>query len=263
MANIRPSHTETPVSFPMDQQVESPQLESFCWKLLLLSAMAYFVWSEKISIDIGFFSIRKAELRDQFERQSADFFGLLGFDSRSETGVRLDEEVFQNTTFAIDPSYAHRKHIDEITVDQCREKCRLFVKRYSPVAIAEMRRYGVPASILLAQSLLASDAGCDEQVQSCNNFFLRTCDNSFCKRQHIALGDDALDVFPNLWGSFRAQSLFFKNAEVFAYLIERHNHDPHTWAKALDTTGYSTDPLYGAKLRALVKSMSLEVFDQH
>ncbi len=263
MANIRPTRAKTPAAFPSDQTTGNRELEPFFWKLLLLSAMAYFVWSEKVSIDIGFVAIRKAELSDQFERQTTDFFGLLGLGSKSGAGVRIEEGAVNNLTFVLDPGYAHRYQIDDETVRQSREQCRQFVKQFSPVAIAEMRRFGVPASILLAQSLLASDAGADALTLQTNNFFLRTCHNEPCRAKHTDLaGDVEVDVFPNLWGSFRAQSVFFKNADGFRTLLDRRNQNAHTWAKALDVLGYSTDPEYGAKILTLVKSMDLESFDQ-
>lgn len=264
MANIRPTLEERPASVSLDQSIESRSLESFLWKLLMLSALAYFVWSEKISIDIGFVAIRKAELSDQFERHSADFFGLLGIASKSGTGVRLEEDALNNLTFAIDPTYARRYHTDDETIRQSHEKCRLFIKRFSPVAIAEMRRYGVPASILLAQSLLASDAGTDVQALESNNFFLRTCQDDNCKALHFtrAGGEEGSDVFSNLWGSFRAQSLFFKNSETYNRLMDGRNADYSTWARALDVFGYAADPQYGAKILALVKSLDLESFDR-
>lgn len=261
MANIRSTHAETPAAFPIDQHVESRPLEPFLWKLLLLSAMAYFVWNENISIDIGFCSIRKSEISAQLGRHSLDFFGLLGITSRSEAGVRIEDEAFDNLTFAIDPGYARRYQIDEVTVGECRDKCRLFVKRYSPVAIAEMRRYRVPASILLAQSLLASNAGCDIQAQTTHNFFLRSCEAPACKLEHQGTDEASIDVFPNLWGSFRAQSLFFKNADLYTSLFENGTRDPRTWARALDAAGYSTDPQYGAKLLSIIQSMKLDAFD--
>ena len=246
-------------TYQSDSISEEALLENFLWKLLLLTAMAYFVWSEKIAINIGPFSIQKTEIEQEFSLQKTGLLTLLGFNTEPRYGVMLESDLVDNLTFAIDPSFAKRHNINAATVDQRMQQCSLFVKRFRPVAIAEMRRFGIPASILLAQALLASNAGEDEIACKTNNFFLRNCSDPDCALDHemapASLEDAAfVEVFPNLWGSFRSQSLYLRGTEPFSNLLGK---DFQTWANALELSGYSTDPAYGKKLIALIYALKL------
>jgi hypothetical protein len=212
-------------SYRFESAPAEEKVESFLWKLLLLSALAYFVWSETISIQVGPMSIRKTEVVSQFSRHKTDFLSLIGFQSRATSGVVLEGDVAGNLTFLIDPTYAARHGVDAATVQQRMQQCAFFVKRFSPVAIAEMRKYGVPASILLAQALLASNAGEAAEAKETNNYFQRNCTLPHCQADHFPDPKDLentvlLDIYPNLWGSFRAQSQFFQNNEPYANLLQ-------------------------------------------
>ncbi len=248
-------------SAPVEEKVES-----FLWKLLLLSALAYFVWSERISIQIGPMTIRKTEVVEQLSRHKTDFLSLIGFQSHSTPSVVLEGDIADNLTFAIDPTYAERHGIEAATVQRSMQQCAFFVKRFSPVAIAEMRKYGVPASILLAQALLASNAGEAAVARETNNYFQRNCTLPHCQADHFPDPKDLentalLDIYPNLWGSFRAQSHFFQHTEPYANLIQAGEMDFGVWANTLAVTGYSTDDQYAAKLLALIHALQLRSFD--
>ena len=252
--------------YEFDPVVLDLNLETFLWRLLLLTALAYFVWNDNISINIGYFSIQKTEMSQQFVPQKTDVFGLLDYHAARNNGLLLDNAPINNITFAIDPSFSKRNSIAPDTVNQRMQHCLDFVKRFSPVAIAEMRRFGVPASILLAQALLASDAGADPRAVVTNNFFLRSCNSGSCNSDHLEELDfsaDALqlDVYPNLWGSFRDQSQFFKREAPYSSLIKYRKKDLKSWAQALDAGAYSGDRLYGRKLLALIHNLELQRFD--
>lgn len=268
MSAIRSSQKgKNAASFRFEVAPEEKKMEPFLWKLLMLTALTYFIWSEKISIDIGPFSVRKTMVEQQFSQRKTDFMSLLGFHETRNTGVLLDNQVIDNLTFALDPTYQERYEIPGDVVQPRMERCALFVKRFSPVAIAEMRCYGIPASILLAQALLASDAGENDQSVKANNFFQRPCKAGQCRSDHFPLTVDPeatglMDVFPNLWGSFRAQSLYLKNTAPYAILVSAGNHDYRKWADYLNKAGYSTDAQYGEKLVALVYSLHLDRYDR-
>jgi len=75
----------------------------------------------------------------------------IGKDNRANT--------FANLAFILNPTYAKRKNIPNEIVIEKQETVYRYVKRYADVAVAEMEKYGIPASITLAQGLLESDAG--------------------------------------------------------------------------------------------------------
>ncbi len=244
------------------------KLESFLWKLLLLSALAYFVWTDAISIGIGPMSIEKTAMQRHTGQQNSDLFSLLGFSREKQRPIQLEEGAWDNLTPVIDPGYAARFSVPNEQVEQAVERCSVFVKRFSPVAIAEMRRYGVPASVMLAQALLASNAGEDPICRETNNYFLRSCQPTACKAAHFtdleSMDDMAteVDVFPNLWGSFRAQSLFLKQTAPFSALFQLPRNDCRAWALGLESGAYSCDTQYGEKLLAVIQGLGLEAFDR-
>lgn len=248
-----------------DQRFQN-QMESFLWKLLMLSALAYFVWSDTISIGIGPISIQKTEMGRRLAQRKTDILGVLGFEGKQQNAILLEENELDNLSFALDPGAAARFELSSDQVDMQILRCSQFVKNFSPIAIAEMRRYGVPASILLAQALLASNAGELPLARETNNFFLRPCQSSACKYQHfedLETADEAavMDVFPNLWGSFRAQSLYLRQTASFSNLFQGKKMDCQEWAEGLQNGGCNADRQYGKKLLAVIQALQLEAFD--
>ncbi len=269
MATFQPSYGSIGnAPYHAETHPAANQLESFFWKLLVLSALAYFVWSDAIRIALGPVSIEKNEMQQYLSQGDNDLFGLLGFYRERRQDIQLEEGAWDNLTHVIDPGYAARYSVPRQQVHQAAERCSIFVKRFSPVAIAEMRRYGVPASVLLAQALLASNAGDDPICRETNNFFLRSCQPSFCDAAHFtdldANADLAteVDVFPNLWGSFRAQSLFLRKTAPFSALFELPKNDHRGWAAGLGTGAYSADEQYAEKLIAIIQGLKLEGLDE-
>ncbi len=271
MATFQPSYgTQGNVSYHIEAQDYANKLEPFFWKLLLLSALVYFVWSDSISISIGLgpLSIEKTEMQRNFIQRKTDLFGLLGFCHEKSRGIRLEEDALDNLSFVLDPTYANRFGIPDEQVQARMERCSIFVKRFSPVAIAEMRRFGVPASIMLAQALLASNAGDDPICRETNNYFKRSCQPAACAAEHFADLESSdqialVDEFSNLWGSFRAQSLFLTQTARFSDLLQLERNDFHAWAKGLESGGYSMDAQYSEKLIAIIQGLQLEDLDAY
>ncbi len=248
--------------------------EMLIWKLLLLTALTYFVWSDKISIT---FSPMAAEGHEQVvaRRTSASLFDVSGGATVAPKTATSDKETIPalatgpllNSTLAIDPAYAIRHSLSSGDVRSRLGKCQDYVERFAPVAVAEMQKYGVPASIILAQGLLESDAGESALAHKTNNHFGVKCVSQHCAKGHcVNYGDDFHKDFfikyANAWGSFRAHSQFLKTSKRYAPLFKLEASDYRGWANGLAKSGYATDKKYGEKLIALIKNMKLERFDQ-
>jgi flagellum-specific peptidoglycan hydrolase FlgJ len=54
-----------------------------------------------------------------------------------------------------------------------------YLNKYSPLAVSEMRRTGIPASITLAQGMLESDYGRSTLARKGNNHFGIKCHNDW------------------------------------------------------------------------------------
>ena len=87
-----------------------------------------------------------------------------------------------------------------------------YVKRFKATAVSEMKKYGIPASITLAQGILESNAGASRLANNNNNHFGLKCFSKSCSKGHCSNyhDDDHKDFFRKFdtaWESYRAHSL--------------------------------------------------------
>jgi len=126
-----------------------------------------------------------------------------------------------------------------------------YVKRFAKVAQGEMHKYGIPASITLAQGLLESNAGKSPLADKHNNHFGIKCFSKKCKKGHCSNFSDA-------WESYRAHSEFLQGGR-YKHLLKESNYK--TWAHGLVKAGYATDQQYGHKLIRLIEDLELYRYD--
>ena len=114
-----------------------------------------------------------------------------------------------------------------------------YMKRFAQVAVAERRKYGIPASIVLANALRQSYAGQrDYAMRSSNQFGLPcTADWAGASDQY---GDDCLRHYESAWASFRDHSNVL-NSGKFANLKQFGAQDYKAWAKGLQDNGYPSN----------------------
>lgn len=250
--------------------------EPVLWKCLLLIGIAYLVWSEKLSIVLDLspgISQEQWETGGQKVRASLlpDFFSSRNTPAlkkrRQAVSVELPAGSTGSFTYVIDPGFARRNDIDAAEAAAAIAKCKDYVARFAPVAVAEMHKFGIPASIILAQGILESDAGDSKLARSTNNHFGIKCFSNHCKKGHcLNFSDDSHKDFfikyGNSWGSYRAHSQLLKNSRRFGNLFELDSKDFQGWARGLAQAGYATDRKYGEKLIALINNLQLDAFDQ-
>lgn len=143
---------------------------------------------------------------------------------------------------------------------------REYIERFAPVAQAEMRKYGIPASVTLAQGLLESRAGTSKLVRATNNHFGIKCQSKKCKQGHCKnFGDDHhkdfFRVYKSAWASYRAHSEFLKGGSRYRGCFECGN-DPWCWAAELQRAGYATSGTYARDLVATIETFNLKRFDR-
>ena len=243
--------------------------EQILWKLVVITALAYLLWSDKISIVLGPVSDENTVSTSQAVRASFLDMAVAQHPQRSQKTdihIELAPGTLNNTTFAIDPAYAKRNRIDREEVAVRESKCRDYVERFAPIAMAEMRKFGIPASIILAQGLLESDAGESRLSQTTNNHFGMKCFSKQCKKGHCAnFSDDSHKDFfvkyGNAWSSFRDHSEFLKKTKRYRSLFQFEPGDYKNWAIGLEQSGYATDKQYAEKLMALIHSLGLHRYD--
>jgi len=271
MATYQPTHSQyynrTNAAAATDV---SAKQESLIWKLLILTALTYLVWSDKIAITFSPFGEEVVE-QVSAPRTGASLFGrastsLVAAKEPATKRVTLPAGPLHNATLAIDPAFALRNSIPAAAARERLAKCQEYVARFAPVAVAEMHKFGIPASVILAQGLLESDAGESPLAQKTNNHFGVKCFSKQCHKGHCMnfTDDSHKDFFikyTNAWGSFRAHSQFLKNTKRYAPLFKLDQNDYRGWASGLAQAGYATDKKYGEKLMVLIQNMKLERFD--
>lgn len=181
----------------------------------------------------------------------------------------IDENLantFSNIGFILNPTYAKRNNIDPAIVAHKREKCDDYIKRYASIAVKEMKQYGVPASITLAQGLLESNVGESKLATKNNNHFGIKCFARSCKKGHCSnyTDDSHKDFFrayPNANESYRAHSLFLQK-DRYKHLKKLGTKNYKSWAHGLRKAGYATDKKYAPKLIKLIEVLDLARFDR-
>lgn len=140
-----------------------------------------------------------------------------------------------------------------------------YIDKYSDIAIKEMKRTGVPASIILAQGILESNAGQSVLATKGNNHFGIKCHNDW-KGKTMKMDDNApkecFRVYPNAEASFRDHSDFLRSRDRYKSLFELKQTDYKGWARGLKKAGYATDPGYADKLITLIEDYELYRFDK-
>lgn len=139
-----------------------------------------------------------------------------------------------------------------------------YIEKYSAIAVSEMERSGVPASITLAQGLVESRAGQSALAVEGNNHFGIKCHNDW-KGKKMYHDDDkrgeCFRVYPTAEQSFRDHSDFLRFKDRYKGLFELDPRDYKGWARGLKKAGYATDPSYASKLIKVIEDYGLYRFD--
>ena len=139
-----------------------------------------------------------------------------------------------------------------------------YIAAYSDLAVEEMLRSGVPASITLAQGLLESGAGQSRLAVEGNNHFGIKCHQGWTGPS-IRHDDDAKDecfrAYSSPDQSFRDHSDFLRYRDRYKFLFDLDRDDYKGWAYGLRKAGYATDPGYATKLIKYIEDYRLYRFD--
>lgn len=151
----------------------------------------------------------------------------------------------------------------------------IYINRYSAIAISEMQRTGIPASIKLAQGLLESDKGRSKLASVANNHFGIKCGKSWRGGKFYQQDDDynkkgrlvnsCFRSFDSAVESYVAHSEFLldtNKTERYGFLFDFKSSDYVSWAKGLKKSGYATDPNYPSKLIQIIRHYGLNIYDE-
>ncbi len=140
-----------------------------------------------------------------------------------------------------------------------------YIERYKDMAVDQMLRYKIPASITLAQGLLESGAGTSVLARKANNHFGIKCGGVW-KGPYILQDDDARNEkfrkYRSVEESYEDHSRFLKQAR-YASLFKLSMKDYKGWARGLKRCGYATNPRYASLLIDLIERYDLDKFDKY
>jgi len=139
-----------------------------------------------------------------------------------------------------------------------------YIYTYSDIAVAEMQRTGVPASITLAQGIIESGSGLSTLAVNGNNHFGIKCHNSWTGGT-MKMDDDrkgeCFRTYDTPEESFRDHSDFLRYRDRYKFLFDLDRRDYKGWAFGLKQAGYATDPSYASKLIRTIEEYDLTRFD--
>lgn len=143
------------------------------------------------------------------------------------------------------------------------ELVKNYISQYKDLAIAEMQRTGVPASIKLAQGINETMAGTSDLVLRSNNHFGIKCKSNWTG-ETVKHDDDArgecFRKYPSPENSFRDHSDFLRGNQRYAFLFELDPTDYSGWAWGLKKAGYATNPRYAMALIRTIEDYGLQEY---
>ncbi|WP_422861648.1 glucosaminidase domain-containing protein [Flagellimonas sp. W118] len=140
-----------------------------------------------------------------------------------------------------------------------------YIETFAEMAKYEMRAFGIPASITLAQGILESGSGKGELTRKTNNHFGIKChtgwDGEFDFHDDDAKGE-CFRKYNHPMYSFRDHSIFLSSRSRYKFLFNYRRNDYKKWAYGLRQAGYATDRKYPQKLIALIERYNLDQYDE-
>jgi flagellum-specific peptidoglycan hydrolase FlgJ len=140
-----------------------------------------------------------------------------------------------------------------------------YIERFNKIAREEMVKYGIPASISLAQGLVESRAGHSKLAVNNNNHFGIKCFSRKCGKGHCSnftddTHKDFFRKFASPWESWRAHSIMLSSGRYKS--LRKYGRDYRQWAFGLKSIGYATDRTYAEKLVGMIERYDLQRFDK-
>ncbi len=139
-----------------------------------------------------------------------------------------------------------------------------YIDKYADLAIREMKRVGIPASITLAQGMLESGNGNSTLAKKSNNHFGIKCHNDWDGKRVYHDDDSKGECFrkyKNVYESYLDHSDFLATKQRYASLFFLKPTDYKGWAHGLKKAGYATDPRYAKRLIEIIEANNLHRFD--
>lgn len=147
-----------------------------------------------------------------------------------------------------------------------------YIDSHKQIAIVEMYRSGIPASITIAQALLESNYGKSELALEANNHFGIKCKTYWTGTKYFHKDDDldkngdlidsCFRAYDSVFDSYIDHSNFLMMTPHYRNLFDLSQKDYESWAHGLKKSGYATDPDYASKLIRFIERYDLQELDE-
>jgi LysM repeat protein len=138
-----------------------------------------------------------------------------------------------------------------------------YINSYKELAVTEMQRSGIPASIILAQGIHETEAGTSELVKKSNNHFGIKCKDTWTGSVVYHDDDERGECFrsyDNPQDSYKDHSDFLHNSPRYSFLFKLDPMDYQSWAYGLKKAGYATNIHYPQILIKLIEDYNLQQY---
>ncbi len=140
------------------------------------------------------------------------------------------------------------------------EAVEAYINRFKRVAIVEMEKFNIPASIKMGQALLASHAGTNSLAKQYNNHFAITCiDGANCENFQVGNQSAMIKTYQSAWESWRNHSQLLSTSKYASLKWYKKNYKK--WAKGLETAGFSQANNYSEQLIQVIEKYQLYQLD--
>jgi hypothetical protein len=143
-----------------------------------------------------------------------------------------------------------------------------YVDQYANFAMEQQRKYGIPASITLAQGIIESANGKSQLARNENNHFGVKATKAWLDAggKYGLYTDDAKNEkfcsYASVGDSYEHHSKFLKNNSRYAACFKLSSDDYKGWANGLQRAGYATNKSYAQSLIAVIERNGLDKYDQ-
>jgi LysM repeat protein len=140
-----------------------------------------------------------------------------------------------------------------------------YIMKYEKLAIKEMTRSGIPASIILAQACLESGDGKSKLAQMSNNHFGIKCKSDWAGETILYdddLKNECFRSYPTVEESYLDHTRFLRQSPRYAWLFDFDRTDYKAWAKGLLKSGYATSVYYEKQLIKIIEEYQLHKLDK-
>lgn len=190
-------------------------------------------------------------------------FALVGCGAKKKVITKKTEQEQQEEVITPEIEATQEEETTTTPIKTNAQSTQDYVNIFSDFAQDEMRKYGIPASITLAQGILESGSGKGRLAVEANNHFGIKC-HDWTGATIYHDDDTAQECFRkynNVKYSYRDHSLFLTSRKRYMNLFRLGKDDYKAWAKELKKAGYATDRKYPQKLISLIERYELYKYD--